>query len=40
LSIEAVEPMPMTPDEFGRYIRAEIQRWSALAKARNIHLDD
>jgi tripartite-type tricarboxylate transporter receptor subunit TctC len=40
LAVEAVEPWPMTPDEFGRYIRSEIQRWTALAKARRIQLDD
>ena len=40
LAVEAVEPMPMTPEQFGRYIRADIQRWTALAKARNIHLDE
>ena len=40
LSSEAVEPWPMTPDQFGQYIRAEIQRWSALAKARKIQLDE
>ena len=40
LSVEAVEPMPMTPEQFGQYIRAEIQRWTALAKARKIQLDD
>ena len=31
---------PMTPEQFGQYIRAEIARWTALAKARNIHLDE
>ncbi|MGB2819005.1 MAG: tripartite tricarboxylate transporter substrate binding protein [Burkholderiaceae bacterium] len=40
LSGEAVEPWPMTPEQFGEYIRGEIQRWTALAKARNIRLDD
>jgi tripartite-type tricarboxylate transporter receptor subunit TctC len=40
LAVEAVEPMPMTPEQFGQYIRADIGRWSALAKARNIHLDE
>jgi len=40
LAVEAVEPMPMTPEQFGQYIRADIQRWTALAKARNIHLDE
>src|SRR4051794_31604563 len=40
LSGEAVEPWPMSPGEFGDYIRAEIERWTALAKARNIHLEE
>jgi tripartite-type tricarboxylate transporter receptor subunit TctC len=40
LSIEAVEPMPMTPEQFGQYIRADIERWTALATARKIQLDD
>jgi tripartite-type tricarboxylate transporter receptor subunit TctC len=40
LAVEAVDPMPMTPEQFGEYIRADIQRWTALAKARNIHLDE
>jgi tripartite-type tricarboxylate transporter receptor subunit TctC len=40
LAGEAVEPWPMTPDQFGQYIRGEIQRWTALARARNIKLDD
>jgi tripartite-type tricarboxylate transporter receptor subunit TctC len=39
LAVEAVEPMPMTPEQFGQYIRAEIERWTAIAKAKNIHLD-
>ncbi|MCG2592285.1 tripartite tricarboxylate transporter substrate binding protein [Ramlibacter sp. XY19] len=40
LASEAVEPWPMSPEQFGEYIRSEITRWTALAKARNIHLDD
>jgi len=40
LSVEAVEPMPMTPEQFGQYIRADIQRWTALANAKNIRLDE
>jgi tripartite-type tricarboxylate transporter receptor subunit TctC len=40
LSVEAVEPMPMTPEQFGHYIRADIERWTALAKAKNIRLDE
>jgi tripartite-type tricarboxylate transporter receptor subunit TctC len=40
LAGEAVEPWPMTPEQFGQYIRSEVQRWTALAQARNIKLDD
>ena len=40
LSVEAVEPMPMSPAQFGQFIRADIQRWTAIAKAKNIHLDE
>ena len=40
LAAEAVEPWPMTPEQFGQYIRAEVARWTALAKARNIRLDE
>jgi len=40
LAGEAVEPWPMSPEQFGEYIRAEIARWTALAKARNIQLED
>ena len=39
LSVEAVEPMPMTSEQFADYIRHDIQRWSTLAQQRNIHLD-
>jgi len=40
LAGEAVEPWPMSPEQFGEYIRADIARWTALAKARGIRLDD
>lgn len=40
LASEAVEPWPMTPEQFGQYIASEISRWSALAKARGIRLDE
>ncbi|MBB3178472.1 tripartite tricarboxylate transporter substrate binding protein [Variovorax sp. Sphag1AA] len=40
LASEAVEPWPMTPEQFGQYITSEISRWSALAKARGIRLDE
>ena len=40
LSIEAIEPITMSPEQFGAFIKAEIGRWSAIAKARNIQLDN
>jgi tripartite-type tricarboxylate transporter receptor subunit TctC len=40
LAVEAVEPMPMTPDQFGQFIRGDIARWTKLAKAKNIRLDE
>jgi tripartite-type tricarboxylate transporter receptor subunit TctC len=39
LSVEAIEPQVMTPEQFGAFIKTDIARWSALAKARNIQLD-
>jgi tripartite-type tricarboxylate transporter receptor subunit TctC len=40
LSVEAVEPMPMSPQEFADYIRADIARWTKLARDRKIELDN
>jgi tripartite-type tricarboxylate transporter receptor subunit TctC len=40
LAAEAIEPMPMTPEQFGRFIQADIARWSKLARERKISLDD
>lgn len=40
LSGEALEPMPMTPLEFGRFIQADISRWATLARDRNITLEN
>jgi tripartite-type tricarboxylate transporter receptor subunit TctC len=40
LSSEAVEPWPMSPAQFGDYVRSEIERWTRLAKARKIQLDE
>ena len=37
---EAFEPWPMSPEQFGKFIRSEITRWAALAKARNIQLEE
>jgi tripartite-type tricarboxylate transporter receptor subunit TctC len=39
LSVEAVEPNPMSPEKFGEFMRADIERWTQLARARNIQLD-
>ena len=36
LSGEALEPMPMSPDQFAQYIRDDVARWSKLARERNI----
>jgi tripartite-type tricarboxylate transporter receptor subunit TctC len=40
LAGEAIAVMPMTPEAFGQFIQADIGRWSALARERNIRLDD
>jgi tripartite-type tricarboxylate transporter receptor subunit TctC len=40
LSGEALEPMPMTPAEFGQYMRDDIAKWSKVAKERNIEITD
>jgi tripartite-type tricarboxylate transporter receptor subunit TctC len=39
LAVEAVEPTVMSPEAFGEFIRADIARWTTLAKARGIQLD-
>ena len=40
LSGEALDPMPMTPAEFGKFMEADIARWAKLAKDRNITLEE
>ena len=40
LSAEALQPMPMTPEQFGKFIQTDIARWSKLARERKISLDD
>jgi tripartite-type tricarboxylate transporter receptor subunit TctC len=37
---EAIDPMPMSPEEFGRFIQSEIARWSKLAAERHIRLEE
>ncbi len=39
LSVEAIEPQVMTPEQFGNFIKADIARWTDLARARGIQLD-
>ncbi len=39
LSIDAVEPIIMSPEQFGQFIVTDIARWSKLAKDRGIQLD-
>ena len=39
LSVEAVVPFAMTPEQFGEFIRTDIARWSKLARDRSIQLD-
>ena len=39
LSSEALEPMPMTPREFGAYIESEISHWTRVARDNHIEAD-
>jgi tripartite-type tricarboxylate transporter receptor subunit TctC len=39
LSVEAIEPLPMAADAFGRFVQQDIARWTKLARERNIQLD-
>jgi tripartite-type tricarboxylate transporter receptor subunit TctC len=34
-----LKPAPGTPEEFGRFIQAEIDRWARVAKAANIRAE-
>ncbi|SFQ36207.1 tripartite tricarboxylate transporter substrate binding protein [Variovorax sp. 770b2] len=38
LAVEAVEPMPMSAQQFGDYIRTDVARWTQLARDRKIEL--
>jgi len=40
LAGEAMEPMPMTPEQFDKYIQAEFATWSTLARERKISVED
>ena len=39
LSVEAIEPTVMSPEEFAAFIKSDIVRWTKLAKERKIELD-
>ena len=39
LSVEAIEPTPMSPEQFAAFIKSDIARWTRLAQQRNITLD-
>jgi tripartite-type tricarboxylate transporter receptor subunit TctC len=39
LSVEAIEPQVMSPEQFAAFIKADIERWTQLARDRKIQLD-
>ena len=39
LSGEAIEPQAMGAEAFGRYIQADIARWTALVRAQNLQIE-
>jgi len=39
LSVEAIEPIVMSPEQFANFIKTDIARWTKLAKDRKIQLD-
>ena len=39
LSAEAVQPMPMSPTQFADYMRADLARWTELARERKIQAE-
>src|SRR5260221_980518 len=40
LAGEALEPMPMSPEQFGDYMKSDIAKWEKLVKARKIEIND
>jgi len=40
LANEAIDPMPMTPQEFGAYIQSELARYTVLVKERRISVEE
>jgi tripartite-type tricarboxylate transporter receptor subunit TctC len=39
LSGEALDPMPMTPEQFGKYIESEIVHWTRVARASKVEAE-
>ena len=39
-SVEALEPMPMTPADYTKFIQADVARWEKISKERNIVITD
>jgi tripartite-type tricarboxylate transporter receptor subunit TctC len=39
LAGEALETMPMSPEQFGDYIKSDIAKWTELVKARKLELE-
>ena len=39
LSVEAIEPQVMSPEQFATFIKSDIERWTQLARDRKIQLD-
>jgi tripartite-type tricarboxylate transporter receptor subunit TctC len=39
LQSEAIDPLPMSPEQFGDYIKSEVTRWTQIAKSKNITAD-
>jgi tripartite-type tricarboxylate transporter receptor subunit TctC len=39
LSVEAIEPIVMSPEKFAAFIKTDIDRWTKIAKDRNIQLE-
>lgn len=39
LEVEAIQPMPMSSQEFASYAKADFERWRDLAKKQNIKID-
>jgi tripartite-type tricarboxylate transporter receptor subunit TctC len=39
LAVEGADPVSNTPEQFGAFLRAEIERWAKVVKAANIRAD-